>query len=86
MSIPPLSHRALRIRKLRTLTLTGWQWRWRTEWVRNGQVGVWSEHYRDERDVDASISAHRVYLGDADLWVQDRKAGTGITIKRHPSA
>lgn len=75
-TVPPLSHRALRLRKIRSLTLTGWQWRWRTEWVRNGEVGVWSENYRREGDVDASIKAHRVFLGDAPMVIEDRKAGT----------
>jgi hypothetical protein len=85
MSIPPLSHRALRIRKTRSLTLTGWQWRWRTEWVKNGQVGVWSETYRDERDCDSSIRAHRVFFADADLITVDRKTGT-TKHERHAGA
>lgn len=40
-------------------------WRWRTRYIRNGQIGVWSERYETEGDCDRSIHAHRAYMAAA---------------------
>lgn len=40
-------------------------WRWRTRYVRNGEIGAWSETYRDRRDAERSLRAHRSYFETA---------------------
>ncbi len=76
MPTPPNQpqHKHLKIEKVRRRTMLGLgpvAWRWRTRNVRNGQIGVWSESYADERDCDASIHAHQFYLRDAPIAVVD---------------
>lgn len=41
---------------------------WRTRYIQNGQIGVTSETYRDRRDVERSIRAHRNYLGTCGVF------------------
>jgi hypothetical protein len=56
----------LRIEIIETRRLFGRpSFRWRTVTIANGEIGVWSEHYRNRVDCERSIRAHRRYLGSS---------------------
>lgn len=42
------------------------RFRWRTVHA-NGEIGVWSEHYRNRGDRDASILLHQQQLASAEI-------------------
>lgn len=73
MAKPPTRLKHLAIEKVvsRVLGIGPKRWRWRTKSIANGQIGVWSETYNDERDCDASIRTHQFYLRDAEVVVVD---------------